>query len=54
MSDPTRPGNQTGTPNAEFQRVGDEARSGAADLASKAHDAAGGLRDEASGLVQDV
>ncbi len=54
MSDPTRPGNQTGTPGAEFRRVGDETRSGAADLASKARDVAGGVRDEAAGLVQDV
>jgi hypothetical protein len=57
MSDPTRPGGPPRAPagTSELRQAGDEAKSSAADLASKARDAAGGgVRDEAAGLVQDV
>ena len=58
MSDPTKAGGPprapSGSPENTFERVGEEAKAGAADLASKARDAAGGVRDEAVGLVQDL
>lgn len=58
MSDPTKPGGPPrapfGTSESKLQQTGDEAKAGAADVASKARDAAGNVRDEAAGLAQDL